>query len=201
VLFLGVWEQINNPGFNSLEFERIRNEAGRNSFYLSARSGSMPQHARCGNSGATGRTVQTSIHTGSVRLPDRHSPRSLSVHLHRRKYQISPANPLSPTDSQHRAPADGIRSERHFRKRACNSGARLKFTAQQTLLPHARAAFQPDSNSRWTDAFPLSPKVVAMPCLIFGTAERCSHIPYVNYHFSLLLHRDAGGDGKGRLDS
>ena len=42
---------------------------------------------------------ETSIHTGSVRLPDRHSPLSLAVHLHRRKYQISPANPLSPTDS------------------------------------------------------------------------------------------------------
>ena len=25
VLFLGVWEQINNPDFNSLEFEGIRN--------------------------------------------------------------------------------------------------------------------------------------------------------------------------------
>jgi len=37
VLFLGVWEQINNPDFNSLEFEGIRNEAGRNSFYLSAK--------------------------------------------------------------------------------------------------------------------------------------------------------------------
>ncbi len=24
VLFLGVWERINNPGFNSLEFEGIR---------------------------------------------------------------------------------------------------------------------------------------------------------------------------------
>jgi hypothetical protein len=30
-LFLGVWEQINNPDFNSLEFEGIRNDAGRNS--------------------------------------------------------------------------------------------------------------------------------------------------------------------------
>jgi hypothetical protein len=38
VLFLGVWERINNPGFNSLEFEGIRNEAGRNSFFLSAKS-------------------------------------------------------------------------------------------------------------------------------------------------------------------
>ena len=37
VLFPGVWEQIHNPGFNSLEFEGIRNEAGRNSFFLSAK--------------------------------------------------------------------------------------------------------------------------------------------------------------------
>lgn len=38
ILFLGVWEQIHNPGFNSLEFEGIRNDAGRNSFFLSAKS-------------------------------------------------------------------------------------------------------------------------------------------------------------------
>lgn len=37
LLFLGVWEKINNPKFNSLEFEGIRNEAGRNSFYLSVK--------------------------------------------------------------------------------------------------------------------------------------------------------------------
>jgi len=37
VLFLGVWERINNPDFNSLEFEGIKNEAGRNSFFLSAK--------------------------------------------------------------------------------------------------------------------------------------------------------------------
>ncbi|MCP4256873.1 MAG: KilA-N domain-containing protein [Ketobacter sp.] len=37
VLFLGIWEQLNNPDFNSLEFEGIKNEAGRNSFYLSAK--------------------------------------------------------------------------------------------------------------------------------------------------------------------
>ncbi len=37
VLFLGVWEQLHNPDFNSLEFEGIRNEAGRNSFFLSAK--------------------------------------------------------------------------------------------------------------------------------------------------------------------
>ena len=37
VLFLAVWEQLHNPTFNSLEFEGIKNEAGRNSFFLSAR--------------------------------------------------------------------------------------------------------------------------------------------------------------------
>ncbi len=37
VLFLGVWERINNPDFNTLEFEGIKNEAGRNSFFLSAK--------------------------------------------------------------------------------------------------------------------------------------------------------------------
>jgi len=37
VLFIGIWEQINNPIFNSLEFEGIKNEAGRNSFFLSAK--------------------------------------------------------------------------------------------------------------------------------------------------------------------
>ena len=37
VLFLGVWEQLHNPGINSLEFDGIKTEAGRNSFYLSAK--------------------------------------------------------------------------------------------------------------------------------------------------------------------
>ena len=34
VEFLGLWEQINNPNFNYLEFEVIKNEAGSNSFVL-----------------------------------------------------------------------------------------------------------------------------------------------------------------------
>lgn len=32
--FLGIWEQLNNPNFNSPEFGEIRNEAGTNRFYL-----------------------------------------------------------------------------------------------------------------------------------------------------------------------
>jgi len=32
--FLGIWEQLNNPAFNSIEFDGIRNRAGLNSFSL-----------------------------------------------------------------------------------------------------------------------------------------------------------------------
>jgi len=58
VLFLGVWEQLNNPEFNSLEFEGIRNEAGRNSFFLSVkrwaeRTGAIGIYASAGRYGGT----------------------------------------------------------------------------------------------------------------------------------------------------
>ena len=35
--FLGIWEEINNPGFNSPEFEGIKNQAGLNRFILSVK--------------------------------------------------------------------------------------------------------------------------------------------------------------------
>lgn len=35
--FIGVWEQIHNPGFKGLEFETFRNQAGLNSFSLTPR--------------------------------------------------------------------------------------------------------------------------------------------------------------------
>lgn len=58
ILFFGVWEQINNPPFNSLEFEGIKNEAGRNSFYLSAKkwiekTGAIGLLANAGRYGGT----------------------------------------------------------------------------------------------------------------------------------------------------
>lgn len=58
VLFLGVWEQLNNPDFNSPEFEGIKNEAGRNSFYLSVKkwielTGAIGLHAKAGRYGGT----------------------------------------------------------------------------------------------------------------------------------------------------
>ena len=33
--FLGLWESLNNMNFNSVEFDRIKSEAGYNSFMLS----------------------------------------------------------------------------------------------------------------------------------------------------------------------
>lgn len=58
VLFFGIWEQLNNPVFNSLEFEGIKNEAGRNSFFLSAKkwieaTGAIGLYAKAGRYGGT----------------------------------------------------------------------------------------------------------------------------------------------------
>ena len=36
--FLGIREQLNNPGFNSVEFDEIRKQAGLNSFVLTAKT-------------------------------------------------------------------------------------------------------------------------------------------------------------------
>jgi hypothetical protein len=51
-------DRLNNPGFNSLEFEGIRNEAGRNSFFLSAKkwidaTSAIGLHAKAGRYGGT----------------------------------------------------------------------------------------------------------------------------------------------------
>jgi hypothetical protein len=35
--FLGIWEHLNNPGFNPIEFDGIRKKAGLNSFILTAK--------------------------------------------------------------------------------------------------------------------------------------------------------------------
>ena len=46
ILFLGIWEQINNPDFKTLEFEGFKNEAGRNSFYISVKKWVESTHAK-----------------------------------------------------------------------------------------------------------------------------------------------------------
>jgi hypothetical protein len=75
VLFLGVWEQLNNPGFNSPEFEGIKNEAGRNSFYLSAKkwveaTGAIGIYAKAGRYGGTYAHKDIAFEFGSWLSPE-----------------------------------------------------------------------------------------------------------------------------------
>ncbi len=56
--FLGVWERLNNPGFNPIEFDGIRKQAGLNSFVLTAKrwidaTGAIGLISRAGRYGGT----------------------------------------------------------------------------------------------------------------------------------------------------
>lgn len=56
--FLGLWEQINNPAFNSVEFDGIRMQAGLNSFTLTSkqwieRTGAIGIQSKAGRYGGT----------------------------------------------------------------------------------------------------------------------------------------------------
>jgi len=56
--FLGIWEQINNPSFNPIEFDGIRKQAGLNSFILTAkqwieRTGAIGIQSKSGRYGGT----------------------------------------------------------------------------------------------------------------------------------------------------
>jgi len=75
VLFLGVWEQLNNPGFNSIEFEGIKNEAGRNSFFLSVKkwiegTAAIGLHAKAGRYGGTYAHKDIAFEFGSWLSPE-----------------------------------------------------------------------------------------------------------------------------------
>ncbi|MFN0037719.1 MAG: KilA-N domain-containing protein [Saprospiraceae bacterium] len=57
VEFLGVWERLFNPDFNSIEFDRIKNESGSNTFILSVKkwddfTGAIGITSRAGRYGA-----------------------------------------------------------------------------------------------------------------------------------------------------
>jgi hypothetical protein len=43
--FIGLWEQLNNPDFNSIEFDGIKNQAGTNSFSLTPKRWIEATHA------------------------------------------------------------------------------------------------------------------------------------------------------------
>jgi len=56
--FLGIWEQINNPEFNPIEFDGIRKDSGLNSFILTAkqwiqRTGAIGLISKAGRYGGT----------------------------------------------------------------------------------------------------------------------------------------------------
>ena len=56
--FLGIWEQLNNPDFNSIEFDGIKKQAGLNSFSLTpkrwiAATGAIGVVAKTGRYGGT----------------------------------------------------------------------------------------------------------------------------------------------------
>ena len=56
--FLGLWEQINNPTFNPIEFDGIKKQAGLNSFILTAkqwieRTGAIGIQSKAGRYGGT----------------------------------------------------------------------------------------------------------------------------------------------------
>ncbi len=56
--FLGIWEQLNNPGFNPIEFDGIKKQAGLNSFILTAKrwidaTGAIGLIAKAGRYGGT----------------------------------------------------------------------------------------------------------------------------------------------------
>ena len=58
VEFLGIWEQINNPDFNPVEFDGIRKQAGLNSFTLTPkqwieRTGAIGIQSKAGRYGGT----------------------------------------------------------------------------------------------------------------------------------------------------
>jgi len=60
--FIGIWEQINNPNFNSPEFEGIKNQAGLNRFTLSVKKWINATNA-IGISAKTGRYGGTFAHS------------------------------------------------------------------------------------------------------------------------------------------
>ena len=56
--FLGIWEQIYNPAFKPLEFERFKSQAGLNSFSLSPKkwidaTDAIGLYAKAGRGGGT----------------------------------------------------------------------------------------------------------------------------------------------------
>ena len=75
ILFLGVWEELYNPVFNSPEFRGISAEAGRNTFHLSAKrwiesTGAIGIRATAGRYGGTYAHKDIAFEFGSWLSPE-----------------------------------------------------------------------------------------------------------------------------------
>lgn len=73
--FLGVWEQLNNPSFNLVEFHQIKNDAGLNRFVMSAkqwveRTGGIGLLAKAGRYGGTFAHKDIAFEFGSWLSPE-----------------------------------------------------------------------------------------------------------------------------------
>lgn len=63
--FLGIWEEIYNPGFNSPEFEGIKNQAGLNCFVLNETAAGGYRGAQAGRR----RKMTRKLHTEFIQQP------------------------------------------------------------------------------------------------------------------------------------
>ena len=73
--FLGIWEQIYNPAFKPLEFDRFRSQAGLNSFALSPKkwieaTGAIGIYAKSGRGGGTYAHKDIAFEFGSWLSPE-----------------------------------------------------------------------------------------------------------------------------------
>ena len=71
--FLGIWEQLNNPAFNPIEFDGIKKQAGLNSFVLTAKNlateitiSNVREHDMQGETAITGEHVQNNTNVRNM---------------------------------------------------------------------------------------------------------------------------------------
>jgi hypothetical protein len=75
ISFLGAWEKMFNAGFNSIEFDRIKNEAGTSSYWLSVKkwldeTGAIGIKASAGRYGGTFAHIDIAFEFGSWLSPE-----------------------------------------------------------------------------------------------------------------------------------
>ena len=75
IQFLGIWEQIYNPGFKPIEFGRFKSQAGLNSFTLSPKkwieaTSAIGPYAKAGRGGGTFAHCDIAFEFGSWLSPE-----------------------------------------------------------------------------------------------------------------------------------